>query len=318
MARRRIRATMLAAVWVLAAAAAARADSAPPPPAPVPVVEPRPKEPNSDQRARFEARVRALRKKGGEGDPSGFEEDARTEAERQREEALAEGRRQKASGLLDPLEDEMLQDSLDESGAFGATGCFSRLPDLSEDPDLRLAGPLVREDFLEKRPDRSRHPGDVATDVAASVYVTISCAVAIRVEQEREDLFVARPRNARYFALISRARSWWNPETGREAAAVLAHAQQHVKLAGLLAHELSERAKQGLVVVRGEGRSEESATARFQLRWGTHIQKARDELRRFEKAYDRDTRFGRDETRQRVWNDRIGKGLAAVRAALDR
>ncbi len=109
-------------------------------------------------------------------------------------------------------------------------------------------------------------------------------------------------------------RSWWNPASRKAAKEVLAHEQLHVELARMLSEELTEKFEQGRVVVRGEGRSEEAAIARFQLRWGNHIRGARDELRRLERAYDRETDFGNDAARQSAWQMRVGDGLAAVRA----
>ena len=209
----------------------------------------------------------------------------------------------------------MFQDSLNEQGLFSGTGCFSRLPDLSEDPDLTLYKRLERDDFLEKRPDRTRLPGDQSDRVDAYAFVSISCAVGAKVEKERDDAWIARAKNARYFPLISRSRSWWNRDTRRGKDEILAHEQLHVEFARLLSEELTEQFKTGRVIVRGEGRSEEAALARFQMRWGTHIQKTRDELRRLERAYDRDTRYGRDAERQRAWQARLGGGLEAIRAA---
>lgn len=314
---RRRHAAAAALAFALLASSAVSAEEVPPAPPPVPTYDERAAEPNSNQRARFEERMRKLREREGDGEFTDFEDEALTEAERQRQEALAEGRRQQASGEIDPIEDEMRQEQLNESGAFGGTGCFSRVPDLSEHPDLRLAKTLSRDDFLEKRPDRTRLPGDIANSIGATVHATISCAVGIRLTQERDDLWIAEPKGVRYFALISRTRSWWNRDSDRNAKEVLAHEQLHVRMAELLAAELLERFETGTFALRTEGRSEATATARFQGRWGMHLQQGRDELRRMEKDYDRDTRYGADAARQAAWAERIAGGLAEIRAGMD-
>ena len=287
----------------------------PPPPAPRAVEPERAEEPGMGQREKFEERMRALREKGGEGDFSGFENDALEEAQLRREEAIRAGEQDQHLGELDPLEEEMFQDSLNEMGLWGATGCFARPPDLSHQEDLALYGTLTKDDFMEKRPDRTRAPGGEAVRLHAYVFVVVGCAVNAQVERTPDDEWIARASRATYFPMISRMRSWWNPDSRRAKEEVLAHEQLHVELARMLSDELTEKFDQGRVVVRGEGRSEEAAIARFQLRWGNHIRKARDEFRRLERTYDRETDFGNDPRRQVAWQARIGDGLAAVRAA---
>ena len=268
-----------------------------------------------DQRKLFEERLKVLREKGEADGYAGFEDEALSEAERRRDEAIAEAQRTRHLGELDPLEEEMFQDSLNEQGLFRGTGCFSRMPDLSHDEDLTLHKRLVRDDFLEKRPDQTHLPGDQSERVDAYVFVSISCAVGAKVEREGDDTFVARAKNAQYFPLVSRTRSWWNPNSRRDEDAILDHEQLHVELARLLSEELTDKFRTGRVIVRGDGRTEEAAVARFQMRWGTHIQQMRDELRRLERAYDKDTRYGRDAARQAAWKTRFDSGLDAVRAA---
>ncbi len=266
------------------------------------------------QREKFDERIRALREKGGEGDFSGFENDALDEAARRRDEAIQQAKQDPHLGQLDPLEEEMFQDSLNEQGIWGGTGCFSRPPDLSDQEDLALFKTLAKDDFLEKRPDRTRAPGQEAARLHAYVFVVISCAVNAVVERARDDQWIARARRASYFPMISRTRSWWNPKSRKAKTEVLAHEQLHLELARMLSLELTEKFEQGRVVVRGEGRSEEAALARFQVRWGNHIREARDELRRLERAYDRETDYGNDTRRQAAWRQRMSDGLAAIRA----
>ena len=285
-----------------------------PPPAPRAEEPERAEEPGMDQRAKFEERMRVLRKKGGDGDFSGFENDALEEAAERRDQAIRAGAQDQHLGLLDPLEEEMFQDSLNEMGIWGGTGCFARPPDLSHQDDLALYKTLSKEDFQEKRPDRTRAPGKEAIRLHAYVFVVISCAVNAQVERTPEDQWIARAKRAAYFPMISRMRSWWNPRSRRAKADVLAHEQLHVELARMVSEDLTEKFEQGRVVVRGEGRSEEAAIALFQVRWGNHIREARDELRRLERAYDRETDFGNDTSRQAAWQTRIGDGLGAVRA----
>ncbi len=284
-----------------------------PPPAPRSEEADRVAEPGMGQREKFRERMRVLRETGGDGDFSGFENEAAEEAAKRRDQAIRR-EAESANDELDALEEEMLQDSLNEQGLWGGTGCFARPPDLSHQQDLALYKDLTKDDFLEKRPDRTRTPGKEATKLHADVYVVISCALNTIVDRPREDHFVARARRASYFPMISRSRSWWNPASKKPAPEVLAHAQLHLELARMLSEELTAKFEQGLVAVRGEGRSEEAALARFQQRWGKHIQEARDELHRLGRAYDRETGFGSIGGRQAAWARRFGDGLPAVRA----
>ncbi len=190
-------------VAVTATSAALAQDRASDPPAAPRAEEPeRAEEPGMGQRERFEERMRALREKGGEGDFSGFEKDALDEAARRRDEAILEANRDLHLGELDPLEEEMFQDSLNEQGIWGGTGCFSRPPDLSHQEDLALYKTLAKDDFLEKRPDRTRAPGREAARLHAYAFVVISCAVNTRVERARHDQWIARARRATYFPMI--------------------------------------------------------------------------------------------------------------------
>jgi hypothetical protein len=308
-----IAAALLVAAFLAAGTLGEENETAPP--APQAEERERVEEPGMGQREKFRERMRILRETGGEDDFTGFEDEALEEAARRRDEAIRDAAENQDPDELDPIEAEMLQDSVNEEGLWGGTGCFARPPDLSHQHDLALYKKLEKEDFLENRPDRTRAPRERASRLHAYVYVMISCALNTRVERPRDDHFVARARKAAYFPILSRSRSWWNPNSNKEPAEVLGHVQLHLELARLVSESLTAQFDQGLVAVRGEGPSEETAVARFQVRWGKHIQEARDELHRLERSYDRETAFGNDAARQAAWSRRIGEGLAAVRAA---
>ena len=88
---------------------------------------------------------------------------------RRREQAIRAGAQDQHLGELDPLEEEMFQDSLNELGIWGGTGCFAQPPDLSHQEDLALYKTLSKDDFMEKRPDRTRAPSSGQRNATHSI-----------------------------------------------------------------------------------------------------------------------------------------------------
>lgn len=300
----------MSAVLLFAAQAPAQDESPPPPPAPV-APEKQEKPAGGDQRERFEKALERLREIGGEGDFSGFADQAREEARRRREAALERGTAMKSFGR-DPLEEEMFFEEIAEAGLWGSSGCFENEEALPYVRDFFFYGPLTRKHFRGKLADE---PGPNETaQRSADLFVTLTCDLQIEVMEETTDGFVVSATRADHIALASYRRSWWRRNPGRNPEAVLRHQQLHFDLAKLVADDLDRRFRRGALVIYGEGKSRAVALGTFQQRWTEHIERAREELRRLRVRYDTETRNGTDLEKQAQWEALVRAGIDALRA----
>ncbi len=302
----------LATLTALLLATPAPAQDENPPPPPAPVVDKKPEEPvGGGQRERFEKALERLREIGGEGDFSGFADQAREEARKRREAALERGAAMKSFGR-DPLEEEMFFEEMAEAGLWGGSGCFENEEELPFSRDFFFHGPLTRRHF---RGELDEEAGTEETAPrSADLFVTLTCDLHIKVVEEGADGFVVGAVRADHIALASYRRSWWRRSPGRSAEAVLRHQQLHFDMAKLIADDLDERFRRGRVVIYGEGRSRAVALGTFQQRWTGHIQRAREELRRLRMRYDTETRNGADLEKQAQWEALVRAGIDALRA----
>jgi hypothetical protein len=305
---------------VLACAGPAREAKppAPPPEAEVAAPEPAP----SPERQRFEL----WKQTAVAGDPrADFARSAEAEAERRRSDALAA----EAKPLPHRVEEEMAEDTLRERafllerlaalGAWIGSGCFPEEPDLSGQDDWIRHRKLGREDFRETEPTDLKPVVDLGDDARVEAYVaiTLSCVIRVKLEQAGPDRYEAALDEVRYFALMSRHASWWNPDAPSSPEWILRHEQLHFDLAELFARELgleTERLQQAL---RGVGADPAEAVADFQRRWAGRMERAQRDLEEIEIRYERETSHGTDVARQTEWFARVKRGLGAVRAGVN-
>jgi len=307
-----------AACW-LAGLALGCAGAPPPEPAAPAAEAATPEAPPSPERARFEAF-----KAEGTADPrEAFARRAATEAERRRQRALD------ATPRVAPhaVEREMELDAQHEEtaviervaglGVWGASLCFREEPDWSAQSDFIRHRQLTRDDFREEEPREVEAAVEVSgTAVGAYVGIAIVCVIDVRHERLAADRHVVSLRSVRYFPILSRYGSWWNPASDAVREWVLRHEQLHFDVAELVADELETETEALRHELRGAGATPEAALVDFQQRWGRRMEKVQSDFRAIERQYDRETLHGTDFARQTEWFARVKRGLGAVRAGL--
>jgi hypothetical protein len=293
----------------LCACAGPASEPAPPAPAAAPAAAEA--APLSPERRRFEE----WKQRAEAGDPRGdFAHAAEAEMERRRAEAIARG----AGAGTHAVEAEIIEDRLAELGAGGG-GCFEEEPDWESQDDWIRHRALEREDFLEAEKSDDAKPVVKVPggEIGAYVVVRLACIVKGRISEPEAGHFVVDIERVRYLALLSRQRSWWNPDTGWQSEWILRHEQLHFDVAELIAQELTQKAGELHAKLRGTGPDPHAAIEDFQRRWAEHIREQQARFEAIEKQYDRETRHGTDLPRQTEWFARVRRGLGAVRAGLD-
>jgi hypothetical protein len=273
----------------------------------------------SPMRERFE-RFKA----GAEpADPRGaFAREAEAEAERRRQRALGSVARAAPHQVELEMETDAareraaLLDRLATLGAWVGSGCFPAEPDLAAQDDVIRHRRLARADFRATEPEAVElavDPGE--GQVGAYVAITISCVIGVDLEETSPGRYEIALRDVRYFALMSRDRSWWNPDAATDPDWILRHEQLHFDLAELVAGELETETEGLRDLLRGSGADPEQALEDFKRRWARWMEKAQARFDEIETRYDRETLHGTDLERQTEWFARVKRGLGAVRAS---
>ena len=151
----------------------------------------------------------------------------------------------------------------------------------------------------------------------AYVAISLSCVIRVKLGQVAPDRYEAALDEVRYFALLSRDESWWNPDAATSPEWILRHEQLHFDVAELLARELELETERLRHSLRGAGPDPGQAIVDFQKRWADRMERAQKDFEDIETRYDRETLHGNDVARQTEWFARVKRGLGAVRAGLD-
>jgi hypothetical protein len=271
--------------------AAAPAEAAAPAPAPAPL---------SPERQRLENWKAA----NAVGDPrGGFARAAEEEAARRRDEALARG------VTPDALDAELRSMQLEEL-ASGGGGCLPEEPDWAAEDDWIPHRRLERADFRGDRGDV-----EIGGNLAVGAYVTVrlACVATARSTEAANGVTVELDR-VRFFALLSRNRSWWNDGGQGNAEWLLRHEQLHFDIAELFAAELNARVE----AIRSETRATradfDAAAYAFRARLAEQLTAQQRAFEEVERRYDRETEHSANMTQQTAWFARVKRGLGAVRA----
>ena len=291
MSRRRL---ALASAALLVACAAPAPEAPPAEPASV-----------SPERQRFER----WKQTEAPADPrDAFARQAAAEAERRRSEALARGT---APGTA-AVEAEMQSDQLAQLGA--SSGCFEQAPDLAAQDDWIAHRALARGDFLATDPEAVEPVVQIPSgEPGAYVVVRLACVVEPKLEEPEPGRFQVEIARVEYLALLSRQRSWWNPEAPIPAEWILRHEQLHFDIAELFAQDLAAQAAALGAELRGSGADPNAALTDFRRRFAEHIRAAQGRFEEIERRYDRETKHGNDFGAQTEWFARVKRGLAALR-----
>jgi hypothetical protein len=237
------------------------------------------------------------------GDPrSGFARAAEAEAERRRSAALERGVAPEA------LDSELRAMQLEEL-ASGGGGCLAQEPDLAAQEDWIRHRALERGDF---RAARGAAAGG-KEPLGAYVSILLTCVASVRSAESAEGVTVELDR-VRFFPLLSRNRSWWDPKNPMNPEWVLRHEQLHFDIAELFAAEENARIDEIRRQTRATRPDFDAAAYAFRARLGEHLVAQQRALAEAEERYDRETQHGSDAAQQTAWFARVKRGIGAVRA----
>jgi hypothetical protein len=155
-------------------------------------------------------------------------------------------------------------------------------------------------------------PGAVAE---AYVAIRLACVVRTRVTENPDATFTAELESARFFSLLSRNESWWNPNARTNPDWILRHEQLHFDVAELFAEEQNANVAHVRVETRAVREDPETAAWALRARLAEYLAAQQEGFHAVELQYDRETLHGNDFERQTEWFARVKRGLGAVRAA---
>jgi hypothetical protein len=238
------------------------------------------------------------------GDPRAeFARAAEAEAERRRTEALANG------VTPDALDAEIRSMQLEEL-ASGGGGCIPEEPDWAAEDDWIPHRRLERADFRGNPGELDLGPG---REVGAYVAVRLACVATTRATEGADGVTVELDR-VRFFAMLSRDRSWWNERPGGNPEWLLRHEQLHFDIAELFAAELNARIETIREQTRATRADFDAAAYAFRARLAEQLVAQQRAFEEVERRYDRETKHSADVTQQTAWFARTKRGLAAVRS----
>lgn len=235
-----------------------------------------------------------------------------------------------AAALARELEREMAGDRALEraSERTRAEGARTRTPCVASEAellalgdDLIRHGKLTRADFLAER--NLAKKGDFAVEipggqVGAHVGLMVGCVRGpLRLEQRPDGRWEAWIEDVRYYALLDRTHSWWNPRGREHPDWVLRHEQIHFDLAELVVRRHNARNEAGRAAV-ALGATDQEALAASDRHWMERLDALWAEFRAIERQYDRETRHGTLVREQTRWFEKTLRELAATRELANR
>ena len=117
---------------------------------------------------------------------------------------------------------------------------------------------------------------------------------------------VARLDSVRFYAVMDRDCSWWNPKAVRDPDYILQHEQIHFGLTELQARRLSAAMRDVRLVVR----SPEQAAEQMQRLYDQNAQESSEQLVRDSTRYDEETSFRSAPKAQARWLEYVERELA--------
>jgi hypothetical protein len=228
------------------------------------------------------------------------------------------------------------------SGAFGTLGCASGAPATREAASSEFGAPvgrvveqprtegrdviayrrLVRSDFKASAPppEFALHRDQVGA--ATCGLIEPAPGTSIRVRSIAPDStaaaagaggqrFVAWVPGLRFRALMDRACSWWNPDSGQAPDYVLEHEQIHFAIFELTTRDLNRRATRLEAALRSEAPTLEAARDAAQRKFRDELGRALQASLERSTRFDRETSFSYDPARQREWAEQVERELEA-------
>lgn len=231
-----------------------------------------------------------------------------------------------AAELQRELEREMASDrALEREGLLERNRNVACVPNQSDlfalGKDIMLHGKLARSDFLATRNmsterDYAVHiPG---AEVGAHVGLLVACVRGeLRLEQRPDGLWEAWIDDIRYYALLDRSRSWWNPRAKIHPEWILRHEQLHFDLAELVVrrHNTTNEAGRNAAAV---GATDHEALEASDRLWMERLDSLWAEFREIEHRYDLETRHGNVASEQTRWFEQTLRELAATQDVVNR
>jgi hypothetical protein len=214
------------------------------------------------------------------------------------------------------------------TAALLSTGACSRLPafaapqgglveqDGSEPADAITYRALRPSDFKRPNPPGPIRHGQYECGALTCAHILSSPDVVIEVRQPRarQAYFEARARNVRFYSVMDRQCSWWNPKQ-TNAEYTLQHEQIHFALSEIAARRLDRAAKELVKQLVVTGSSKQEVVDGVNERIKSLAQQYMDETLERNEAFDEDTSLGENRKRQNEWWQTVQQELAETQGS---
>ncbi|MBN1607785.1 MAG: hypothetical protein JW940_14200 [Polyangiaceae bacterium] len=208
------------------------------------------------------------------------------------------------------------------------TGACSRLPRFaapqgglieqggSEPADAITYRTLRPSDFKRTSPPGPIRHGQYECSALTCAFIRSSPDVLIEIRQPRpgEPYFEARARNVRFYSVMDRQCSWWNPKQ-TNAAYTLQHEQIHFAISEIAARRLDRATKELLRTLVVTGSSKQEVVDGISERIKSLAQQYVDDTLERNEDFDEDTSLGENQERQNEWWQTVQRELAETKGS---
>ena len=168
-----------------------------------------------------------------------------------------------------------------------------------------IPGDVVRHRRLQRDDFRALEMSDLPPGAIDDDIEPAYCPDGSRADEPSSSTWTSRP-----CALLDRDRSWWNEEGDHISEEwTLRHEQVHFDLAEVEARRLTREAGEVTKRLVGRGTTPEAAVVAVQQLWDAHFVQLRTDFLDTQLQYDRETRHGKNLSKQTEWFARAKRGL---------
>ena len=221
-----------------------------------------------------------------------------------------------------------LASALFSSGLVLLTAGCSRLPEfaapkggrVTSDPQVGDAityRALERADFKRQGPPGQIKFGQYEIGALTCSQVRTAPDTSIEVQQRTgsngEVIYEGRIKRLRFYALMDRDCSWWNPDSD-DPEYTLQHEQIHFAISEIAARRLNREAERALQEWHETGKTQEEVVERLKERVTELLEEHNEAALERDHDFDEDTSVGRNPKRQNEWWEEINRELRETEA----
>lgn len=176
---------------------------------------------------------------------------------------------------------------------------------------------LERSDFKAKSPQGVAKQGNL--ELGAQTCASLGSNKDVRIDllqitaQSGQVHYEGRVGNLRFYAVMDRECSWWNPNND-DLAYTLEHEQVHFAISELAARQLNREAATSILKTKYKAQTKEALIKEVEEDVKELLDEHNEAALERNHDFDEDTSVGRDPPRQRAWRVRIERELEETKA----